>query len=469
LRRAIEVGYFLSMDHGKKLSVLTLLGASLAACPGGTSSPEDTGVALDVADVVMVDTFRDTTVIAPFDAGPLPACEETASAWRVVDRPGGDRLSDPAQMLAVDNGFLVSARYIEERFESAGDGGAGDASPDGAIVPVTVLADRAIVIPLAEDGTARPAVTLLDGASAGTTLSPPRLHRTLAGALALFQEIRGNASSPDFMLRLHGAVIGNDGVAGPARVLRERVSQPDSTAIAAGIFGTASRIESVGDGGIVAATPISFLLDAQGGNVRPADNLLTSAWPLEIFEQRMRTRPDNGAVLVYRGRGTLSFIPFNGQGVPEATGTYDVLGTTIPTLDDAAAVGDAVIAAWSRNIAGTTEVHVIVAGLDHRLRLDRELERFSGEGPTVVTVVPAYGGAALLWRRGVDGNARVRVAVVAPDATVRVAPTDLVAAPNLEGRIAAVADGRRLSFVARDGIRADRWGFTFGRACLPSP
>ena len=96
------------------------------------------------------------------------------------------------------------------------------------------------------------------------------------------------------------------------------------------------------------------------------------------------------------------------------------------------------------------------------------LETFSGEGPTQVTVVPAYGGAALLWRRGVDARARVRVAVVAPDGTIRVAPTDLMMAPNIEGKLAAtVVNGRELVFVARDGIRSAMWGYSFGRACIP--
>jgi hypothetical protein len=61
----------------------------------------------------------------------------------------------------------------------------------------------------------------------------------------------------------------------------------------------------------------------------------------------------------------------------------------------------------------------------------------------------------------------VRVAVVAPDGTIRVTPTDLVSAPNVTGRLAAVAQGRRVSFVAQDGT-APAWGYTFGQACLPA-
>ncbi len=331
-----------------------------------------------------------------------------------------------------------------------------------------VLADRAIVLPLGADGTPRAPVTLRDGVMDGTALTAPRLHRTSTGALALFQEVRGSASAANFLLRLHASALGNDGAVSSTRVARERVALPDSTVMAAGIFGTASRVEAVGDGGIVAASPISLLLDPQGMDVRPADVLLTNVWPTELFETRMRARPDGGAMLVYRRAMQLAFIPFDARGVPEPTGTFDVNNSNVPTLDDAAVAGDAVIAAWSRNIAGTTEVHVVVAGFDHTVRLDQEIERYSGEGPTVVSVVPAYGGAAIVWKRGVDANARVRIAVVAPDATVRVPATDLVTAPNIEGRLAVAIDGRAVSFVARDGTRADRWGYTFGRACLPA-
>ncbi len=402
----------------------------------------------------------------PYDAGPPPSCAVMASARHIVDRPGGDRLADPAQLLATSDGYLVAARYVEERAASA-DGGV-DASADGAVAPSVTVADRSIVLPLAADGAPRPAVVLRDGATDATSLTAPRLHRTMTGALALFQEVRGSASAPNFLLRLHASALGNDGAVASTRVARERVALPDSTAMAAGIFGTAARVEAVGDGGIVAASPISLLFDSQGMDARATDVLLTSSWPVELFDTRMRTRPDGGAMLVYRRAAQLAFIPFDARGVPEAAGTFDVNGPVVPVLDDAAVVGDGVVAAWSRNVAGTTEVHVVVAGFDHRARLDLEIERYSGEGPTTVTVVPAYGGAALLWRRGVDAAARVRVAVVAPDGTVRVPARDLVSAPNIEGRLAVESDGASLSFVARDGVRSDRWGYTFGRACVPT-
>jgi hypothetical protein len=405
----------------------------------------------------------------PYDAGPAPSCEGAASARRIVDRPGGDRIADPGELLSVGDGYLLGAKYVEERLGDP-DGGVGDASLEaGAVIHPTVISDRSIVIPLAADGAARPAVTLYDGAGEGAATSAPRLHRTSAGALALFQEVRNNASAPNFLLRTRAAVLGADGAVRSMRIARERVSLPDSTVVAQGIFGVAARIESIGDGGIVAASPISLLLDQQGMDARPADTLLTSVFPTEALEPRMRPRADGGALLLFRHEGRLGFIPFDGRGVAEPARSYEVVGATIPTLDDAAVVSDGVVAAWSRTLAGgMTEVHVVVASRNYELRLDREIERYAGEGPTSVTVIPAYGGAALLWKRGVDAMARVRVAVVAPDGTIRVAPTDLIPVPGAEGRLSAVADGRRITFVVRDGTRADRWGYTFGRACIPA-
>jgi hypothetical protein len=439
------------------------------------SQPNPSGDAhadASATDAVM-DTGVRTDVVAdraptPFDAGPAPSCTVTASVRHIVDRPGGDLLADPAQLLATSDGFLVAARYVQQRVGADSDAGAEDASHGGGTIPVTVLADRSIVLPLDADGTPRAPVTLRDGVMEGTAMSAPRLHRTMNGVLALFQEVRGNASAPNFLLRLHAALLANDGSIMSSRVVRERVALPDSTVITAGVFGTTSRVESVTDGGIVAATPISLLLDAQGMDVRPLDVVLTNIWPNELRESRMRARPDGGAMLVYRNGSRLAFIPFDARGVPEPTGSFDVVGPEIPVLDDATVVGDGVIAGWSRNIAGTTEVHVVVAGFDHGVRLDRELDRFTGEGPTTVSVVPAYGGAALVWRRGVDANARVRIAIVAPDGTVRVPARDLVMAPNIEGRLQVESDGATLTFVVRDGTRPDRWGYTFGRACVPT-
>ncbi len=457
------------------VSVVGFAGFSLIACGGGT--PNGDGAVADVptvgsdmvsppVDVPSVDVR--VADVQPYDAGPLPGCMTMATVRHVLDNPGGQRVADPVSLITLDNGFLVSARYVEEVDNNVVDGGVPDAARDGGR-NVTTIADRSVVIPLMQDGTPRPAVTLFEGAPTRTSPSQARLHRTANGVYAMFEEVRGSASSADFLLRVHSSFLSADGTFMRDVITRDRYSLPDSVPISTGILAVGAQIQSIGAGGLVVAAPVSVLLDNMGANLRPTDNVLTAIWPQDPFDPRLRARFDGGALYVYRREGRLGFVPFSATGQVESPMTFEVAGSNVPTLDDVVQVGDGVIAAWSRQIAGgTTEVHVTVAGLDYRLRLDQELETFSGEGPTQVTVVPAYGGAALLWRRGVDARARVRVAVVAPDGTIRVAPTDLMMAPNIEGKLAAtVVNGRELVFVARDGIRSAMWGYSFGRACIP--
>jgi hypothetical protein len=441
---------------------------SLGACPGAPVTdaavpPVDAG--RDVSEIE--DTSVDSAVDAgapPWDAGPVPACEGAPRVRRVIERPGGDRVGDPGEMLAIGGGFLVPGRYVEERLD-APDGGLTDG---GNPFIRTVTADRSVVIALDRDGNPRPAVTLFDGAPSGASASVPRLHAIGDGVLALSQELRGTASSMDFLLRTRASVLSADGAIRSSAVARERVSLPESSVVSEGVFGVAFRIDAVADGGLVTASPIGLLLDRRGMDARSPDTLLTAVFPSEPRDLRMRPRGDGRALLFFSREGQLGFIPFDGRGVPEPAGTFEVRGATAPSIDDAVSVGDGVIAAWSRTlVGGTTEVRVIVASHGHALRLDRELERFTGEGGTSVSVVPAYGGAAVLWKRGVDAMARIRVSVIAPDGTVRLPPTDLAPAPFAEGRVTASAVGRELSFVVRDGTRSERWGWSFGRACLP--
>lgn len=467
----------ISQSSHLRLAALCLSVAA-SACGGG--NPNGDGAVTDVpnqptdmgpvpVDVPTVDVpERD---VQPYDAGPLPGCMTMASMRHVVDRPGGQRVSDPLSILPVNDSFLVTARYVEE-VDNSVDGGVGDGAVNDGGRNVTVVSDRSVVIPLGADGTARPAVTLFEGAPTRTSPGQARLHRTPMGVYAMFEEVRGSASSPDFLLRVHSSLIANDGSLVRDMITRERYSLPDSVPINAGILAVGAQIQSIGMGGLVVAAPVAVLLDNMGGNVRPMDNVLTAVWPQDPFDPKLRARYDGGALYFFRREGRLGFVPFGADGRVESPMTYEVAGSNVPVLEDAAQVGDGVIAAWARQIAGgTTEVHVTVAGLDYRLRLEQQLESFSGEGPTQVTVVPAYGGAALLWRRGVDANARVRIAVIAPDGTIRVPPQDLMMAPNIEGRIAATvvggANGRELAFVVRDGLRAAMWGYSFGRACIP--
>jgi hypothetical protein len=451
------------------------LSTLLAAC--GPSNSNGDGAVTDVptvssdmpgpaTDNPLVDVRQND--VQPFDAGPLPACTAMSMARHIIDRPGALRVADPLSLAATATGFLVTARYVDER-DNAADGGVPDAAPRDGGRNVTVIADRSVVIPLAQDGTPSDPITLFEGAPTGSSPGQARLHRTDLGFLAMYEEVRGSASSPDFLLRVHTSILSPSGTLVRDSITRERYSLPDSALINAGLLAVGAQIQSIGMGGLVVAAPVAVLIDSMGNNVRMMDSVLTAVWPQDPFEPKLRRRFDGGALYVFRREGRLGFVPFGADGRVESPMTYEVAGSNVPILEDAVQVGDGVIAAWSRQIAGgTTEVHVTVAGLDYRLRFEQMIESYGAEGPTQVTLVPAYGGAALLWRRGVDARARVRVAVIAPDGTIRVPPTDLVNAPNIEGKLAAtVINGREVVFAARDGVRSAMWGYTFGRACIP--
>jgi hypothetical protein len=240
------------------------------------------------------------------------------------------------------------------------------------------------------------------------------------------------------------------------------------------LLGAAVRIDGVTDAGAT-VVPVGMFLAPDGGSLQPGDLTLTGVVPPDLQSAVMRATDDGGAVLFGRTLNPpqFGFVRFYAAGNVDPYGFHPVFGAAVPTVPgptafalDAATVSDAIVAVWSRQVGGRAEVHVVVAGPSGRLRLDQEVESFAGEGATEASAVPAYGGVALLWKRGVDAAARVRVAVVAPEGTVRVPPTDLVAAPDIDGRVVALADGRTVSFVARDGQNR-AWGYTFGRACIP--
>ncbi|MDP3275422.1 MAG: hypothetical protein Q8Q09_09530 [Deltaproteobacteria bacterium] len=454
------------------ISLISLI--AVAGCSSGPATPDaSTDARADTAStpdiVVPTDAPEDRAPI-PYDAGPPPSCTVMSSSRRIVDRPGLDHVADPVQLIDTGDGFLVALRAIQMGTSTAdaGTDASADARADGSVGD-SVLSDRSVILPLSQDGTPSAAVTLFDGAPTRSSAYAPQLHRTPTGIIALHEEVRGNASSPEFLLRVHTSIASTRGVVSETRVARNNVSLPDSARIETGVLALGARIESIGDGGLVSAAPISVHLDFSGMNVRAVDTLLTAIYPTEVFDPHTRTTPEGGAIYAYRRLGRLGFIPFTPNGLLEPTGTFDVPGTNVPLLDDVRAVGDGVIAAWSRNNpGGIAEIHVVIASRSHVLRRETELERFTGEGTTAVSVVPVYGGAALLWRRGVDAQARVRIAVVAPDGTIRVPPQDLIAIPNLEGRVAASAQGRELTIVARDGRTATQWGYSFARVCVPT-
>jgi hypothetical protein len=336
---------------------------------------------------------------------------------------------------------------------------------DGGRVPVG--RDSIDVLALADDGTPRgPATLLYDGAPANATTDNPVLVPSGTGAFLVFQESHGMVGDPGFFVRLRGGVIDAMGMGASPGIFRANYTRPEFTALAnQNLFGFSSRVESNSDAGAV-VTPVSMYVTPTGGMIRANDGDLTNIVPPDAQPFVLTPSDDGGAILVMRTGGQLGLLHFSSQGIADAHGLYTLQGTALPVLDDAASVADGVVAAWSRSNGGTAEVHVLVASDRGALRLDRMLESFMNEGDTVASVVPAYGGAAVLWRRGTGAAARVRFAIVSPDGTVRSEPADLVAAPNVNGRVVAVAHGRRVSFVARDG-NAPAWGYTFGQACLP--
>jgi hypothetical protein len=431
--------------------------APLAGCPGGSQQPGD--AAPDAAATDTAPDIHDASAdVPPFDAGPRPECTATAQARHILDRPGGDRIADPSALVRVDGGFLAGLRRVDY---AAPDGGV----TDGGRVPTS--RDSIELLALGPDGTPRSGPNMFfDGAPDGTVTDLPLLFATPTGAYVVFQESRGTTRDPDFLLRLRASAVDALGQGALPAELRPRYVRPTMTTLANGdLLGVAAEFGAIGDGGVVGVTPMSMLLAPDGTNLRPRDVSILSSVPLDAADAVMRAT-EEGAVMVMRTHGRMGLLPFRAEGIPLPAGILEVRGATVPVLDDAAVAGDGVVGVWSRTQRETTEVHVVVASQRGELRLDHELERFEGEGSTSVTAVPAYGGVAVFWRRGLDANARVRFAVVQPDGVVRTPPRDLVAAPGLSGRVLALVDGRRVEFLARDGQTAANWGYTFGTACL---
>ncbi len=435
----------------------------VSACPGNSIPPAD--VAIDIPrDAMGPDIITETggvndAVSPAFDAGPAPACTAMAAARHIVDRPGGDRAQDPSSFVSVTGGYLVGLRRIDS---AAPDAGLNDAGR------LPIVRDSADLLALDADGMPRgTTVSLYDGVPMGTTPDGPLLFSGGSSAFAVFQEVRGTASAPDFMLRLQSTTVDAMGMGPLPTLLRDHYPRPSMAQLGdRNLVGVTVRFDIDPDGGIPTATPTAMYLSPSGMNLRPLDVNINSYVPMDVNEPVMRGADDGGSYYVYRSNGHVGFLRFAPNGVIDPRGAVEVNAPAIGTLDDAASVSDGVIAASSRQSGTTTEVRVIVSGPRGALRLDRVLETYMGEGPTVATVVPAYGGVAVLWRRGVDAAARVRFAIVAPDGVVRAGPMDLLPAPGIEGRVLAVVDGRTVAFVVRDGM-APRWGYSFGRACLP--
>jgi len=87
----------------------------------------------------------------------------------------------------------------------------------------------------------------------------------------------------------------------------------------------------------------------------------------------------------------------------------------------------------------------------------------------IVAVAPAFGGAAVVWLRGVGDTITIRATTLQPDGLVRNAPRDVVRAPRAGGRLhMVVGEGARVATFAAQDIDANgAQGVSLGRSCLP--
>lgn len=170
-------------------------------------------------------------------------------------------------------------------------------------------------------------------------------------------------------------------------------------------------------------------------------------------------------MFAYVNGADLGVIRFNAQGTIDAHGPYTTPELNAPVLDDAVAFDDALVTVWSEQTGTSWAVRAA-----HHQPLGRRraaaLDTFDGPSRPLVSATRSFGGAAITWIQGAGTAARVRYAVVQTRRDRALTTTDLVAAPNAEGRVVTTAEGRELLFAARDSI-AGRAGVAYGRGCLP--
>lgn len=393
------------------------------------------------------------------DAGPPPQCFVSPFVRHVLDRPGGALVGPPGGIVRVRDGFLAGYHRVESTLADSGTG-----SPD-ASMPAT---DEIDLIHISDDGIAGAPRVISNGAATGYSLRGPVVLTSGDGAIAVFQRSRHLPGDPGFEQTIQSAWADSSGAPGVPRALRDRYALPTMAALAAGdLLGVAFDLGPPSDSGIVVVRPVSLMLRADGSDLRTFDVDLNAVVPFDLADPFFCASDDGSGFYVYRDGGALGFLRFQADGALGGRGVYTVAGSSVPRLDDAAAASDALFGVWAESSGAHTSVHVVVSSAEGTLRAQTELEGFDGEGPTVASVTPAYGGVAVFWRRGVDSSARLRVAIVSPQGTVRVAPTELLLAPHLEGRVVAWVSGRDIAFIARDGL-PPAWGYLFGRTCLPA-
>lgn len=389
--------------------------------------------------------------VAPYDAGPMPACEVTETVRHVVTQDPGATVLELGGLVATTSGHLAAVRQSWDRVEPV-DGSAP-------------RRDTVDILALDLGGSASAGFQrAYDSTDARTDLSAPTLLPFRGEAYLLFRESAGVGGASGFSTRVRsGTVTASGATLGPS-VLRENLGDPFAAALPDGsIFFVASRVLLTGDAGYIVASPASFRVSTTGALVNPTGVDLTIVVPVTAESALMRSTP-TGAAMAFRNRGELEVVRFDATGLVD-TRTYVTRGVALSGLDDGALLSEGAVFAWADRAGSTVSVHALVTDPQGRVRYTGVIERFESETVPRVNVTPAWGGAAIAWIRGGNGAPTLRVQVVQPDGALRGLTRDVARVPNADGALVTLTRGREITFVARDSIQRNL-GVSFGRACL---
>jgi hypothetical protein len=304
---------------------------------------------------------------------------------------------------------------------------------------------------------------VIDGAALGRAVGLGALTTSPLGARVFVGLSRGVPGTMDFTLGLQTLELDATGAPrGVPRELGQRLADPRAVVTPDGttVLVATQLLRGI-DAGVVLVRPVYLRLGADGTMVGAGEIDLNSLLPAEATDITLRAGT-SGVMLFFTQDSVVRFLRFTLAGVLDAFGVYVVRGMEVPRIDDAAVVsGGGAVLAWSDHDG--TRATVRAAAITARGVVLRvlDLDAFEAGTRPVVSAVPAFGGAALLWLQGTQ----VRIATVQPDGVLRVPAGDLVPAPGAEGRVYALADGRTVTFVVRDTTPQGP-GVTFGRGCL---
>lgn len=438
--------------RGSLLAALVVLCASVGCSvshPAADAAVIDRGAPDDLTDAS--DDVALDQGAAPYDAGPMPACEVTETVRRVVTQDPGAAVLELGGLVATAGGHLAAVRQSWDRVEPA----------DGA----APRRDTVDILAIGLDGSATAGFQrAYDSTGARTDLSAPTLLPFRGEAYLLFRESAGVGGAGGFTTRVRSGVVTASGAVPGASVLRENLGDPFAAALPDGsIFFVASRVLRAGDAGYIVASPASFRVSTTGALVNPTGVDLTIVIPVTAESALMRPTAV-GAAMAFRNRNELEVVRFDATGLVD-TRTSVTRGVAVGALDDVALLNEATVAAWADRAGSTVSVHVLVTDPEGRLRANDVIERFESVTVPRVNVTPAWGGAAITWIRGDMGAPTLRARIVQPDGTLRGLARDVARVPNADGALVTLTRGREITFVARDSIQGNL-GISFGRACL---